>query len=246
MRPIISLGCLFVAFFCFAVIPEANPFKTKNLNIKSIYVSTNDENVSLMSNVLLTNIRDSPIVFVSSKISSMYDEQKLIDQRRDTCWAFRGEQAWVMIGGALPTLYMLNGLWASRNLYYANNRVREVRYRRYSIFKLKRETEIKKLFFLCADSIVEIPDNMNPVCFNFNDGGNNYKVLKQITEYRKAGYSVGFYYFHRLDVISVYRGSTYDDTCISYLGDYKFYTDSEYEMYLERFTGRKVDYNKMK
>lgn len=247
MKALLSVILILIVCLCYSAIPEANPFKTQQIEITGIFPQEiHDETVLVISNKMLKDNGKSLFAVVSSKISSEYDENMLIDQRRDTCWAYSGNSAWVVVG-SVPTLYLLNGLWASNKLYYENNRLREVRYRYYVIYVINNKGSIKYRYFKYADTKVSLPDKLVPISFQLRAvKGMQAFSDRIIKENSKKDITVKRVFYHRLDVVSVYRGTIYNDTCVSYLGDYKFCTDAEYEMYLERFIGRKVDYNKMK
>lgn len=209
---------MFIAGFCYSAMPEVECSKILNIEIQGVLPQEiYDETVSMISNKMIKN-NIKLFAIVSSKISSEYDENMLIDERRDTCWAYSGESAWVIVGNA-PVLCMLNGLWASEYLYYANNRPKNLRIRRYYVTKITTKKEVKYKFYKFADAHIVLPDRIAPIIFTFRypEGTQSFvnELEKNIT---KDGGIIENIFFHRLDIESVYGGTLFNDTCVSYLG----------------------------
>jgi len=165
----------------------------------------------------------------SSLQPKKYDVRKLFDRNFSTCWAEGGKGFgrgdWVMFGLLEQTLWIYNGMWRSKALFYANNRVKKMKISFYQVYKrlsrsydpVSRQYKTKTTFFknvyLMSETVVELPDGMYPIEIYKEYGRLRFEVTKPIGA---TGFSpLSFRPLCRLEILDVYPGTKYNDTCVT-------------------------------
>jgi hypothetical protein len=150
------------------------------------------------------------------------------DGDKTTAWASKGTGAelWLFINSGAPSLRLINGYGRSAQLFGANNRVKKLRVSVWTAEHLDGDvTETARAWKaarLTPDSGLELEDTPEPqeISFPFNWEELRFKkaeaasALMKRADYRgrKRLYSS---FVLRLEPAEVYRGSRYDDTCVS-------------------------------
>jgi len=179
----------------------------------------------------LASSKQRRILQSSSLHTEKYNALKMFDLNFSTCWAEGsrgfGQGDWVIFSsGAI--LWIYNGMWRSKELFYANNRVRKMKISFYGVFarsrdvydpvarKFKTERTLFKNVYLLSETVVALPDGMYPIEIDKVHDPIPFEISPDNKElpYEKKANSAG-YLFCRLEILDVYPGSKYNDTCIS-------------------------------
>jgi len=166
----------------------------------------------------------------SSLHPKKYNVLKIFDRNFSTCWAEGsrgfGRGDWVIFN-SIAVFWLYNGMWRSKALFYANNRIKKMKLSFYEVYSKTRrrykprtkEFETKRTYFknvyLISETVVELPDGMypveiykkhDPIPFEISPDNKNLPDEKQANDGNL---------FCRLEILDVYRGTKYNDTCIS-------------------------------
>lgn len=207
----------------------------RTLQIVSIPVSVEspryvrDSSREVIASSLRNKMVHSTFPYASEELSSTYSAKNLTNTSKENCWAFRGVGAWVMVyTGELYELYMLNGLWKSDWFYFANNRVKTMRLRRYLVLQDKLNESKFSEPYLVSDETIELPDNKKIIHISISVSNSKYvnymyekSIISEVDKAMLVVTNTKRLVFQRIDVLSVYRGHSYNDTCLTYLGDHK-------------------------
>ncbi|GEM_PF-856058 len=156
-----------------------------------------------------------------------YGGQNLFDKDKQTCWAEGvkgdgvGEYIFMVISKNTKAISFINGYAKSTEIYYKNNRVKDVEISLFAGYN--EEGHVTELY-----SFYNIFPITKPVVYSLNDDINSQKIQtlwnwddiiekeKKIFEnHYKSKKNVIKNYFVKIVILSVYHGSKYDDTCIS-------------------------------
>jgi len=170
------------------------------------------------------------IIQSSSLHPKKYNASRLFDKNFSTCWTEgrkgfgRGE--WVIFhSGAI--LWMYNGMWRSKALFYANNRVRKMKISFYKVYarsnstydfatkKFNRKVTIFTNVYLLSETMVNLPDGMYPIEIHTGTPPIPFEISPDNKELPFEKWANDGYRFCRLEILDVYRGTKYNDTCIS-------------------------------
>lgn len=167
-----------------------------------------------------------------------YGAHNLFDHDSTTCWAEGvsgdgiGELLYIGFEENIQSIVIVNGYSKTKNLFYKNNRVKEIKF---SIFvginKPGYVSEICVFYDAIKfkqDTIIQLEDTMAPqeIAFPFNwEELNQFKksslqmfVKDHTKELEDLGIEEGelnVQYIMLLEIVDVYKGSKYEDTCIS-------------------------------
>lgn len=167
-----------------------------------------------------------------------YGAHNLFDHDSTTCWAEGvsgdgiGELLYIGFEENLDTIFIVNGYSKTKNLFYKNNRVKKIKF---SIFvginKPGYVSEICVFYDAIKfkqDTIIQLEDTMAPqeIAFPFNwEELNQFKksslqmfVKDHTKELEDSGIKedeLNVQYIMLLEIVDVYKGSKYEDTCIS-------------------------------
>jgi hypothetical protein len=169
--------------------------------------------------------------------SGMYSVRKMADGDPATCWAVGkggiGEKIYVLVKPGAKSIKIINGLAKNKNLHLANNRVRSFKVTAYAGFtSMKHITEIGEEYVVwpfAPTAKLVLKDTMNEQSLRFPF---NWKELEKLG--RKAAdeseswaraeepleglmESIRVAYILSLEISELYRGTKYNDTCISEL-----------------------------
>lgn len=219
-------NALLIVVFCFPLLGTLPPFNHDEvMNIQLTCFTPRLANDDVAREIKKNSEPSKPPFYgypkVSASLSPEYSEQMLIDRKKETCWAYRGVKGFVVFYQS-GKFDVLNGLWASKQLYLANNRVKEIRIRGYAMIDRDCLSSIREIIggpYIFLDQRCVLPDVMTPLSFHCE---NNPKLANfQGKDGMPAvmpclNYTI--YYYYRIDIESVYPGSMYDDTCISLIG----------------------------
>jgi len=169
------------------------------------------------------------IIQSSSLHPEKYNARRVFDRNFSTCWAEGsrgfGKGDWVIFNSA-AIFWIYNGMWRSKALFYANNRVRRMKISFYEIYardytsydiNLKPETT-RTVFtnvYLQSETVVELPDGMYPIEIDKQSDPIPFEISpdnKNLPDEKQANDGD---LFCRLEILDVYRGTKYNDTCIS-------------------------------
>jgi len=165
----------------------------------------------------------------SSLHPKKYNALKIFDRNFSTCWAEGskgfGKGDWVIFN-SIAVFWIYNGMWRSKALFYANNRVKKMKISFYAIYarnytsydlNLKAETT-RTVFtnvYLVSDTVVNLPDGMYPIEIYAEDEPTPFEISPDNTKLPDEKQANDADYFCRLEILDVYRGTKYNDTCIS-------------------------------
>ena len=161
---------------------------------------------------------DGPFIRASSQLGEKYSPEKGNDGKVNTCWAEgkpgSGIGEWILFYQYELYLdfHLYNGLWASKELYYANNRIKKAEVTVYRVYGKKDGVFSEPC--IVSRKVVELEDKIWPTNFL-----RKYKGINQeqwYKKYKKFKHQF-FYNFIVIKILDVYRGTKYDDTCISEL-----------------------------
>ncbi|MGB4268288.1 MAG: discoidin domain-containing protein [Spirochaetota bacterium] len=172
--------------------------------------------------------KDKDKIFASSTLNSRYTVDKLFDGKLDTCWCPAGDGIGEFIIMQIPYgikgVKIVNGLAASEELFKKNNRVKEVvvgviaetyypskGVEEYDVCKNKYTIHnmtfnIRKIRPILKDTMEE-----QSIYFDkYEETINFYKSNWDLIDFKRSKklYLV-------IGIESIYKGSTYNDTCIS-------------------------------
>jgi len=154
----------------------------------------------------------------SSQLGEKYSPDKVADSKYNTCWAEGkpgpGTGEWILFFHPELDLHfsLYNGVWASKALYYANNRIKKAEITVYNIRGNKDKT-FGEPYIFCR-KVVTLHDKIWPTIFFLKYTGMNKESWKK--RYKKFKYQFS-YKFIVIKILDVYRGTKYNDTCISQL-----------------------------
>jgi hypothetical protein len=178
--------------------------------------------------------------------SGRYSVRKTTDGDPATCWAVGnggiGEKIYILVKPGAKAIKIINGLAKSRNLFQANNRVKSLEVTAYAGFTSDRHvTEIGQnyiVFIFAPSAKIILQDTMSEQSLRFpfkwselsRHGSAVEKEAVRWAEIQEAAerergqdvpgslkQSIRIAYILRLEIKELYRGSKYNDTCISEL-----------------------------
>ena len=154
----------------------------------------------------------------SSELGKKYSTVNARDSKYRTCWAEgkpgSGIGEWILFYQYELHLQfsLYNGLWASKELYYANNRIKKAEVTVYKIRGNKDKTFDEPYIF--CKKVVTLQDKIWPTNFLLEYSMINRKL--GVNRFNKFKHKFS-YTFVVIKILDVYRGTKYDDTCISEL-----------------------------
>jgi len=161
---------------------------------------------------------DGDFIKASSQLGEKYSPDKIADGKYNTFWAEgksgSGTGEWILFFQPQLDLhfFIYNGVWASKALYYANNRIKRAEITVYKIRGNKDKTFDEPYIF--CKKVVTLHDKIWPTIFFIKYTGLNRKA--GTNRYNKFKHKFT-YTFVVLKILDVYKGTKYDDTCISEL-----------------------------
>lgn len=170
------------------------------------------------------NYKDVVPVWTSSVLEpkDKYSRFKLNDNDLNTCWAEGvdgdGIGEWIVYPASRRIEIILhNGLWYNKELFYKNNRIKKAEIVVYDMFSIDRNEIIGP--YESAKQVVKFDDGMKPICIEFDSS----KLSRSITDYVPSDKKEevinnlpgGYIMLLRIKILSVYKGTKYNDTCIS-------------------------------
>ncbi|MCX8123270.1 MAG: hypothetical protein N3F66_03790 [Spirochaetes bacterium] len=176
---------------------------------------------------------------IDSKDATRYEPNKIFDGDIKTAWAEgdKGPGIGVKVVFEIPTpgystnlsngakiMNIVNGLAYSKQLFYSNNRIKDLTLEYYVGVDIGEEENncSRYVLYLYDTKSYTLKDTMDKqslnLNINFEKAKNFWKQSRDIA--RKKGYKVfegdyGRYLFGVLTIKSIYKGTKYDDTCIS-------------------------------
>jgi len=170
------------------------------------------------------------IIQSSSLHPEKYNARKIFDRNFSTCWAEGskgfGQGEWVMFH-SFAVFWLYNGMWRSKALFYANNRIKKMKISFYDIYArsysthnlatMKFETThtVFTNVYLLSETVVNLPDGVSPVEIDKEHDPIPFEISPDNPEVPYEKRANDGYLFCRLEILDVYRGSKYNDTCIS-------------------------------
>jgi len=170
------------------------------------------------------------VIQSSSLHPEKYNASRLFDQNFSTCWAEGskgfGRGDWVIFN-SIAIFWIYNGMWRSKALFYANNRVRRMKISFYEIYardysthnlttmKFETTRTVFTNVYLLSETVVELPDGMYPIEIDKQSDPIPFEISpdnKNLPDEKQANDG---HLFCRLEILDVYPGSKYNDTCIS-------------------------------
>ncbi len=191
-------------------------FSSTNFDLKnssSLYISYKNDSEKFSKYVLAHRIAKKHIkkVSVSSKLRGSYGKENLFDNDFKTAWvegkkgAGIGEKIEIELDNYnLASICLINGYTKNKEVYTKNNRLKKVKLE-VEIVDYEDETKTKK-----NSKEIEFEDKefteITPL---------NFLSLSEIVD----DYGEGFYKMKKvtITILEVYRGTAYNDTCISEL-----------------------------
>ena len=178
----------------------------------------------------LANSKQRKILQSSSLHSVKYNAFKMFDQNFSTCWAEGskgfGKGDWVIFSST-AIFWIYNGMWRSKALFYANNRVRKMKLSFYGVFARSRDVydsiakrfKTKRILFknvyLLSETVVNLPDGIYPIEIDKQHNPIPFEISPDNKELPYDKWANDGYLFCRLEILDVYPGTKYNDTCIS-------------------------------
>jgi len=166
----------------------------------------------------------------SSLQPEKYNALKIFDRNFSTCWAEGskgfGKGDWVIFQ-SVARLWIYNGMWRSKALFYANNRVKKMKISFYGVFARDYSTHnpitmkfdtTRTVFtnvYLLSETVVELPDGMYPIEIYAEHTPIPFEISPDNKKLPYEKWANDGYRFCRLEILDVYRGTKYNDTCIS-------------------------------
>jgi len=183
-----------------------------------------------------------------------YGTQNLFDYDSSTCWAEGvpgngiGESLYVGFEENIQSIFIVNGYAKTKNIFYRNNRVKKIKIS--ILVGINKPGYVSDLYVLYDatkfkhDTIIQLEDTMAPQEIEFPFDCEELKQFKEsslqsfvkshakeLEDYTKKLEDLGIkegelnvQYIMLLEIVDVYKGSKYEDTCISdiwflYAGD---------------------------
>ena len=162
-----------------------------------------------------------------------YGGHNLFDQNPATCWAEGaggpglGEYVFVEVRPGERNIHMMNGYHKSQALFEKNNRAKDLVLSMYvALFRPDQTTELFEGYDISrygAAKRVSLPDSMQPQVIPFPWDWNDierfmdkaYDAKAKTRDLAFVPQDVQKKYLLRLEIVDVYRGTKYNDTCIS-------------------------------
>ena len=152
-----------------------------------------------------------------------YSPNKVFDERENTAWVVRTDHGgvgeyicfWISIdsgnGDYFPKKSKLNiksGLFTNKNLYYANNRLKMAKLEIYECDVLYGQDKIR---------LRNKPILNKSMKLDFDDEmvEQQFDIVIEKPKIKLKDESQLFFYFGKLIITDIYKGSKYNDTCIS-------------------------------
>jgi len=166
----------------------------------------------------------------SSLLPEKYNARKMFDQNFSTCWAEGsrgfGKGDWLLFR-SIAILWFYNGMWRSKELFYANNRVKKMKISFYKVYarsnstydfttkKFNRKTTVFTNVYLLSETVVDLPDGIYPIEIHTGTPPIPFEISPDNKKLAYEKWANDGYRFCRLEILDVYRGTKYNDTCIS-------------------------------
>jgi len=165
----------------------------------------------------------------SASYPSILPVENLTDGNPRTAWAGKtGDEVWLFINGGASSMSIINGYGKTPALFKANNRVKRLAVSVWTAAHFAGSvSEISRMFDvarLTPDHVLDLEDSgaeqSFPLPFNWESmrksGAEALAGLVKRKDFkdRELTYS---YFVLRAEPLEVYRGTKYDDTCISEL-----------------------------
>jgi len=170
------------------------------------------------------------IIQSSSLHPEKYNARKIFDRNFSTCWAEGskgfGQGEWVIFR-SIAVFWLYNGMWRSKALFYANNRVRKMKISFYRVYARDYSTHnpitmkfdtTRTVFtnvYLISETVVKLPDGMYPIEIDKVSEPIPFEISPDNKNLPFEKWANTSNLFCRLEILDVYRGSKYNDTCIS-------------------------------
>lgn len=215
---------------------------SKLLSPPQHYMSVQKEFVITLQAPVLVSGEEARVIWdhaTNSKIDAiassslnprLYPATNLFDFNFRSCWAIDGRiksPAWILFH-TVATSLIYNGLWASKTLFYANNRVKTARIIFYEIYsrkicdddvntpKSKRWSEdfLYGPYLIGAQTVV-FPDHMRPISITIPYCPIPYDISYENDKLPEKKQANSGRLLCKLEIIDTYPGHTYNDTCIT-------------------------------
>jgi hypothetical protein len=162
-----------------------------------------------------------------------YGGHNLFDRNPATCWAEgvpgtgRGEYVFVSIPKGDRTIHILNGYHKSQALFMKNNRIKDLALSMYvAVFRPDQTTELFEGYDIARYGKVKrvtLPDSMKPQTIRFPWDWNEierfmdqtYAANPKTRDLTHVPEDLRRKYLVRVEIVDVYPGTKYNDTCIS-------------------------------
>lgn len=186
-------------------------------------ITAQDEQLSLVMRPGDPIGPDTPFL-ADSKVPDRYSPQKMFDASLETCWAIGnggpGVKVMLAVPDNLSAMEIVNGFAKSKDLFDKNNRVNNIRVRLYVGFSLPAmvtETDARGYdLYPVSDTLrLHLRDTSSrqriELPFQWAVILNKYANLRMALPEQPVTEG----YFLQLEIIDVYKGSRWNDTCIS-------------------------------
>jgi len=178
----------------------------------------------------LANSKQRRILQSSSLHPEKYNALKMFDLNFSTCWAEGskgfGKGDWVIFSSG-ASFWIYNGMWRSKALFYANNRVKKMKISFYNVYARSRDvydstarkfsikTTVFTNVYLLSETVVELPDGIYPIEIHTGTPPIPFEISPDNKKLAYEKWANDGYRFCRLEILDVYPGTKYNDTCIS-------------------------------
>jgi len=182
---------------------------------------------SFINNISKKSIKK---ITTSSNLSSKYTKKNLADGDFNTSWVEGktndGVGEWIEIEfdkkmGLPCFITIANGYYQNEELYYANNRIKSMKVTTFNYWLIESEDDNKESRVIKFEKVINLPD----LPYVKPDSGNASKYLSTVFRHQPDGDHDGFSGVKkiRFEILSVYPGKKFNDTCISELLSFKKY-----------------------
>jgi len=232
MRKKIVLILLLIIALCVQGAVSREKYRKKQ---KSIFIKAGKPRKikgKLADSILqLVHSKQRRILQSSSLHPEKYNASRIFDQNFSTCWAEGsrgfGRGDWVIFR-SIAIFWIYNGMWRSKDLFYANNRVKKMKISFYNVYARSRdvydstarkytktETTVFTNVYLLSETLVQLPDGMYPIEILTGTPPIPFEISPDNKELAYEKWANDGYRFCRLEILDVYPGTKYNDACIS-------------------------------
>jgi len=170
-------------------------------------------------------------IYTSSKISDKYKAENMIDGDINTCWATSvnggiGEQ--ILLTSILLAphnheiyeiqgIYIYNGYWKNKKLYYKNNRIKNLYLSIYRVIIYPIDTDKGFRIYTKNKTINKIYEKRIKLKDIFGKAQKIKVEIDLLEDYKKIERKIGMPidYLFLFTIEDIYKGSKYNDLCVS-------------------------------